>query len=173
MLTQPHPPPHRVPPATLLIANGDPQPRRRRTLRRGLIAVIREIDTPRTPARPVPARTTRERSCFPLVELVEICLGWADGVGARGEWEVGWDADFADFAAGDVEQFCGDRGGRGAELNAGTEVGLRGGTEFVWVNGVVRRIWGGAGDGEGNRVVVCEGQVKVVWRCLRGSVLRY
>ena len=100
-------------------------------------------------------------------------MGRTDGVGARDEWEVGRGADFADFAAGDVEEFCGDRGEGWAEVNAGAEVGLRGGVEFVWVDGVAWGIWGGARDGEGNGVVVGEGKVEVVWGCLRGGVLGY
>lgn len=53
-------------------------------------------------------------------------------------------------------------------------MGLGGGGDAV-VDGKLWRIFGGAGDGEGETIrgVVGERQVEVVWRCLRGGVLGY
>ena len=110
MPTQPHPPPHRIPPPTLLIPKRNRRPRRVLALLRRLIPIIRGIDNPRTAVRPVPARAAWERGGFALVELVVVGLGRADGVWAGYGGQVGWDGDFADFAAGDVEQFRGDGG---------------------------------------------------------------
>jgi hypothetical protein len=105
---------------------------------------------------------------------VVVGLGGPDGVWAGEEGEVGWDGDFADFAAGDVEEFCGDGGEGWAEGDAGAEVGLGDGGE-AWVDGVVWWVVGGAGDGEGEAVRGGVGQweVKVVWGCLRSGVLGY
>jgi hypothetical protein len=96
------------------------------------------------------------------------------GVGAGSGGVVGGDADFADFAAGYVEEFGGDGGEGWAEFDAGAEVGLGGGGE-AGVDGVVWRVFGGAGDGEGEAVGggVCEGEMEVVGGCLGGGVLGY
>lgn len=110
MPTQPHPPPHRIPPPTLLVPRRDPQLRRRLPFLRGLITFVREIDPPRAASRPVPACATRESGCLSLVELVVVCLGRPDGIWTRNEGEMGWDTDFANFAAGYVEEFRWDRG---------------------------------------------------------------
>ena len=174
MATQPHPPPHRIPPPTLLIPKRNRRPRRVLALLRRLIPIIREINTPRTAVRPVPARAAWERGGFALVELVVVGLGRADGVWAGYGGQVGWDGDFADFAAGNVEQFRGDGGEGWAEGDAGAEVGLGDGGE-AWVDGVVGRVVGGARDGEREAVRggVGQRQVEVVWGCLRSGVLGY
>lgn len=174
MPTQPHPPPHRIPPPALLVPKCNRQLRRVLAFLRRLIPLIREINTPRTAGRPVPTRAAWERGSFTLVELVVVGLGGSDGVWARDEGEVGWDGDFANFAAGYVEQFGGDGGEGWAERDAGAEVGLGDGG-MGWVDGIVWRVIGCARDGEGEAVRggVCQGKVKVVGWCLRSGVLGY
>jgi hypothetical protein len=64
---------------------------------------------------------------------------------------MGRDGDGTDLAAGDVEELCGDGGEGRTEFDDGTKVGLVEGFA-VWVDGVARWVFGGAGDGEGEAV---------------------